>query len=72
MSLACCLNDWSFDQRATKGCEVKVRLCVLQGKAVGSAAHLTALRRESIGEYDVADAWSVPDLVAAAHAARQA
>ena len=39
---------------------------------MGSAAHLTALRRESIGEHDVADAWSMPDLVAAAQAARQA
>ena len=46
------------------------RMC-LQGRAVGSAAHLTALRRERIGEHDVVDAWQMPDLVAAAAAARE-
>lgn len=44
---------------------------MLQGKALGSAAHLTALRRESIGVYDVADAWAVSDLAAAAKAVRE-
>ena len=43
----------------------------LQGKAAGSAAHLVALRRERIGEHDVADAWQVADLVAAASAGRK-
>jgi tRNA pseudouridine55 synthase len=44
---------------------------VAQGKAVGSAAHLIALRREKIGEHDAADAWQVADLVAAANAGRK-
>lgn len=52
------------------GFDGAVLLC--QGRAVGSAAHLTALRRESIGAHNVADAWTVPDLVAAAQAAREA
>ena len=32
------------------------------GRRLGSGAHLTALRRESIGEYDVRDAWTVDAL----------
>jgi len=38
--------------------------CV-QGQAVGSAAHLVALRREAIGKYNVKDAWTVDQLQAA-------
>ena len=34
------------------------------GQAAGCGAHLTALRREKIGDYDVKDAWQVDDLVA--------
>lgn len=33
------------------------------GKAAGCGAHLTALRREMIGEYNVKDAWNMQDLV---------
>lgn len=33
-----------------------------QGQAVGSAAHLVALRREAIGKYNVRDAWTVQQL----------
>ena len=32
------------------------------GKKLGSAAHLTALRRESIGEHSVGDAWTIEQL----------
>ncbi|KAL3132795.1 hypothetical protein ABBQ38_006722 [Trebouxia sp. C0009 RCD-2024] len=35
------------------------------GQAVGSAAHLVALRREAIGTYSVKDAWTVEQLQAA-------
>lgn len=35
------------------------------GKSLGSTAHLIALRRESIGEHDVKDAWTVEQLVEA-------
>ena len=34
----------------------------MQGQAVGSAAHLVALRREAIGKYSVKDAWTVEQL----------
>ena len=37
---------------------------VLQGQAVGSAAHLVALRREAIGKYNVKDGWTVDQLQA--------
>jgi len=37
----------------------------VQGQAVGSAAHLVALRREAIGKYKVKDAWTVDQLQAA-------
>lgn len=38
---------------------------VLQGQAVGTAAHLVALRREAIGKYNVKDAWTLEQLQAA-------
>ncbi|KAJ3683311.1 hypothetical protein LUZ60_013538 [Juncus effusus] len=37
-------------------------LCADLGKALGSCAHLTALRRDSIGEYSVNDAWNFEEL----------
>ncbi|EIE20650.1 putative tRNA pseudouridine synthase [Coccomyxa subellipsoidea C-169] len=63
-------QDVHFKVTCSKGTYIR-SLAHDLGKAVGSAAHLTALRRESIGEHSVADAWSVLDLVAAAQAARQ-
>ena len=36
----------------------------LQGKLLGSAAHVTELRRERIGSHSVADAWTLPAFVA--------
>lgn len=35
---------------------------VTQGQAVGTAAHLVALRREAIGKYHVKDAWTIEHL----------
>jgi len=32
------------------------------GRAVGSVAHLTALRRTHVGEFSVDDAWDVHEL----------
>ncbi|XP_065879340.1 uncharacterized protein [Euphorbia lathyris] len=37
-------------------------LCADLGKAVGSCAHLTALRRDSIGEYSADDGWDFNEL----------
>lgn len=37
-------------------------LCADLGKALGSCAHLTALRRDSIGEYSANDAWEFKEL----------
>jgi tRNA pseudouridine55 synthase len=34
------------------------------GQAADCGAHVVALRREKIGEFDVKDAWQVDDLVA--------
>ena len=34
-----------------------------QAKAVGSAAHLTALRREAVGKHNVRDAWQLDELI---------
>lgn len=40
------------------------------GHAVGSAAHLTALRREAIGEYEVEGAWGIQELADGLHQQR--
>ncbi len=45
-------------------------LRMLQGQALGCGAHLTVLRRESIGEHSVASAWVLADLLEAAQRAR--
>ena len=37
------------------------------GRSLGSAAHLTALRREAIGEYSVEGAWEVTELAQQLH-----
>lgn len=37
------------------------------GQQVGCGAHLTALRRECIGEYNVKDAWDMDTLIQAVH-----
>ncbi|XP_051140689.1 uncharacterized protein LOC127258088 [Andrographis paniculata] len=45
----------------SKGTYVR-SLCADFGKALGSCAHLTALRRDSIGEYSADDAWEFQEL----------
>lgn len=51
---------------------VQVAAPVVQGQAVGSSAHLVALRRERIGEHSASTAWQLADLVAAIHEQRAA
>ncbi|XP_060192905.1 uncharacterized protein LOC132622332 [Lycium barbarum] len=50
-----------FRLRCSKGTYVR-SLCADFGKALGSCAHLTALRRDSIGEYTSDDAWEFQEL----------
>ena len=42
------------------------------GRALGSHAHLVALRREASGDYRVSDAWQMSDLVAEINGRREA
>jgi len=71
-----------FTVDCSKGTYVRT-LAYDLGKKMGSSAHLTALRRESIGAHNVCDAWTVAALVdscapmlaevkAAEHAAKEA
>ncbi|KAL6864806.1 hypothetical protein ACP4OV_015957 [Aristida adscensionis] len=50
-----------FRVTCSKGTYIR-SLCADLGKALGSCAHLTALRRDSIGEYSVRDAWNFSEL----------
>ncbi|XP_068660232.1 uncharacterized protein [Aristolochia californica] len=50
-----------FRITCSKGTYIR-SLCADFGKALGSCAHLTALRRDSIGEYSVDDAWDFQEL----------
>ncbi|PKA55487.1 H/ACA ribonucleoprotein complex subunit 4 [Apostasia shenzhenica] len=50
-----------FRVSCSKGTYIR-SLCADFGKALGSCAHLTALRRDSIGEYTADDAWSFQEL----------
>ncbi|KAK2661640.1 hypothetical protein Ddye_000214 [Dipteronia dyeriana] len=50
-----------FRVTCTKGTYIR-SLCADLGKALGSCAHLTALRRDSIGEYSADDAWDFKEL----------
>lgn len=64
-------QDVHFRVTCSKGTYIRALAHDL-GQAVGSAAHLVALRRESIGEHCVSDAWQLADLVAAIHEQREA
>ncbi|KAK1313146.1 hypothetical protein QJS10_CPA06g01196 [Acorus calamus] len=58
------LNDRQnliFRVICSKGTYIR-SLCADFGKALGSGAHLTALRRDLIGEYSVDDAWDFQEL----------
>lgn len=50
-----------FDVVCSKGTYIR-SLAHDLGRACGTAAHLTALRREAIGEYEVGAAWDVQQL----------
>ncbi|KAJ0972781.1 hypothetical protein J5N97_020740 [Dioscorea zingiberensis] len=50
-----------FRVTCSKGTYIR-SLCADFGKALGSCAHLTALRRDSIGEFLADDAWSFQEL----------
>ncbi|RZC58830.1 hypothetical protein C5167_006133 [Papaver somniferum] len=50
-----------FRVTCSKGTYIR-SLCADLGKALGSCAHLTALQRDSIGEYSADDAWDFPEL----------
>ncbi|XP_042027972.1 uncharacterized protein LOC121775075 [Salvia splendens] len=50
-----------FRVTCSKGTYIR-SLCADFGKALGSCAHLTALRRDSIGEYSADDAWEFQEL----------
>mmetsp|Transcript_42337 Transcript_42337/g.126924 ORF Transcript_42337/g.126924 Transcript_42337/m.126924 type:complete len:99 (+) Transcript_42337:158-454(+) len=41
------------------------------GEALGTAAHMTSLRREAIGQYHVRDAWPLDDLLKELTAAKE-
>jgi len=55
-------QDLLFRVQCSKGTYVR-SLAHDLGKALGTVAHLTALRREAIGDYHVRDAWKLPDLI---------
>ncbi|KAI4350620.1 hypothetical protein L6164_005063 [Bauhinia variegata] len=50
-----------FRVTCSKGTYIR-SLCADFGKALGSCAHLTALRRDSIGKYSANDAWEFQEL----------
>ncbi|CAN6447193.1 unnamed protein product [Victoria cruziana] len=50
-----------FRVTCSKGTYIR-SLCADVGKALGSCAHLTALRRDLIGEYSADDAWEFQEL----------
>lgn len=58
------LNDRQnliFRVTCSKGTYIR-SLCADFGKSIGSCAHLTALRRDSIGEYSADNAWDFKEL----------
>lgn len=58
------IPDLSFKIKCSKGTYIR-SLAYDLGRLVNNGAYLTSLRRTQIGEYDVADAWSLDDLVEA-------
>lgn len=60
-----------FEVTCSKGTYIR-SLAADLGAALGSAAHLTALRREAIGEHSVGAAWEVTSLADQLHAQRRA
>jgi tRNA pseudouridine55 synthase len=56
------------EQTCTKGTYIR-SLAHDLGASLGTHAHLTALRRESIGDHLVDNAWPLDEFIAAARAA---
>ena len=56
------LPDVDFEVSCSKGTYIR-SLAFDFGKALGSGAYLAALRREKIGEFQLSDAWNLPDLI---------
>lgn len=62
-------DDVTFEVVCSKGTYIR-SLAHDVGQTLGVGAHLTALRREKIGDFDVRTAWTVEGLTAAAQARR--
>ncbi len=60
------IPDLSFKIKCSKGTYIR-SLAYDLGRIIDNGAYLTSLRRTQIGEYDVADAWSLDDLIEAIH-----
>lgn len=56
------LPEVDFAVQCSKGTYIR-SLAHDMGKAVGSGAHLTALRRTEVGEYKLDDAWQLEELI---------
>jgi tRNA pseudouridine55 synthase len=57
------MPELKFDVKCSKGTYIR-SLAHDYGKKLVSGAYLSSLRRESIGDYNVIDAWSMDDLIA--------
>ena len=44
--------------------------CFFQGRALGPVAHMTPLRRTSIGDFHISEAWGLEEFQEAVHASR--
>ncbi|GFH30256.1 uncharacterized protein HaLaN_29073 [Haematococcus lacustris] len=55
-------QDLHFHMHCSKGTYVRSVAHDL-GQALGCGAHLTALRRETVGDFSVSVAWQLPDLI---------
>ncbi|PNW71835.1 hypothetical protein CHLRE_16g690250v5 [Chlamydomonas reinhardtii] len=64
-------QDVHFYVHCSKGTYIR-SLAHDLGRALGSHAHLVALRREASGDYRVSDAWQMSDLVAEINGRREA
>lgn len=63
-------QDVHFSMKCTKGTYVR-SLAHDLGKALGTAAHLTALRREASGTFHARDAWPLQQLIDHLNSARE-
>jgi tRNA pseudouridine55 synthase len=66
-----CLTRVARGQTCSKGTYIR-SLAHDLGAALGTHAHLVALRRDSIGQHQVSNAWALESLLTSARAQRQA